>query len=158
MKKFFFILSILSVLVGMAVWLSPTSSANIAEARQATLLNLYEKKYPWGDGKTSPTINDLRIKAISEYFKSCCEDEDKAVALLQNNKFHIVSRIDDPREMALKNAQWGVEDKECDKFIYAKRGPSIRRFWHINATYELVLFIKDDRVEHVWGYIDRTMP
>ncbi|AEP08448.1 hypothetical protein [Micavibrio aeruginosavorus] len=158
MKKFFFIFAALFVLVGAAVWLSPTRPADIVGQRQAILLSLYEKKYPLGDGKSAPTASDLRSAAISEYIKSCCADTDQALELLRNNKFHIVNVIDDPKEMAIKSEQWDVEDKGFDKFIYAIRGPSIRRFWRINATYELVLFIRDGRVEYAWGRIDATMP
>lgn len=120
----------------------------IGELSGKTLLDFFIERQKQGAG--------IVAEPVSRYIKSCCESRDLAIKLLRDSDFK-VSIISDPKKVKELNKHWKAEPP-YDEFIYGIRGSSFARFWDVFASYQLMLFVKDGKVQRVWAHVDRTLP
>lgn len=95
--------------------------------------------------------------AVEEHIMSCCKERNAAIQLLRDNGFR-VSVTSNAERVANLNDHWRTAGNPYSEFISGKRGSGIRRFWDLSATYEVVLFIRNEQVDRVWARVDRTLP
>lgn len=95
--------------------------------------------------------------AATQYIEACCSEVDVAIKLLKENGFDVREESESDRVREL-NQHWKTESTPYSKFIFGDRGAGWWRVWRFFTVYEVVLFIRNGKVERVYAEVDTTYP
>ena len=114
---------------------------------QEILKNFEEAASSKGLAITNPKLEEVILK--------CCENREDAINVIEEAGFTFQSQVLDPVKL---NKHWNTENESYDEFLFAKKRSFKPNLKNTFSEYQILLFIKGNKVSRIWSRVDKAMP